>query len=156
MQHVDLRIVEDDLRGPAIRALLRLHFESMIANSPEGSAYVLDVDALRHPTITFWSAWDANGLAGCGALKELDSLHGEVKSMRTAETHLGKQVGTQVLAHIVETARHRGYKRISLETGSTEPFAAAHKLYARFGFEPCEAFGDYRPGPFNQFFTLAL
>ncbi len=151
-----MNIVEDDLAGAEIRALLQVHFGGMLANSPPGSCHFLDFDGLRAPGVTFWSIWDEHELAGCGAVKELDPTHGEVKSMRTAEAHLGKQVGSQMLTHIVDIARQRGYQRLSLETGSTEAFAAAIRLYDRFGFISCEPFGNYVPDPFSRFFTLAL
>ena len=150
------RIVEDDLTGTEIRALLQLHFDAMLANSPPGSCHFLDFDGLRSPEVTFWSVWTDDDLAGCGALKELDSTHGEVKSMRTAEHHLGAGVGAQVLGHIVEVSRSRGYRRLSLETGSGDSFAAAIALYARFGFVEGTPFADYAPDPFSSFFSLEL
>lgn len=150
------RIIEDDLTGPKIRALLELHFAGMLANSPGGSCHFLDFDGLNAPDVTFWSIWDGTDLAGCGALKELDPSHGELKSMRTAEAHLGRRAGAQILTHILGVAFARGYERVSLETGSGEPFAAATRLYTNFAFEPCGPFGDYRPDPFSCFFTLAL
>jgi putative acetyltransferase len=153
---VEMRIVEDDLAGPEIRALLQIHFDGMLANSPPGSCHFLDFDGLRAPGVTFWSIWDDDELAGCGAIKELDPAHGEIKSMRTAEAHLGKHVGSEMLSHIVEIARQRGCQRLSLETGSTEAFAAAINLYERFGFVACEPFGDYKPDPFSRFFTFVL
>ena len=181
---VGMRIVEDDLTGAEIRALLQIHFDGMLANSPPGSCHFLDFDGLRapevpdpacrsertlwrdskrsgdgarqHERVAFWSIWDDDELAGCGAIKEIDPSHGEIKSMRTAEAHLGKHVGTQMLSHIVDVARQRGYQRLSLETGSTEAFAAAIRLYNRFGFIACEPFGDYIPDPFSRFFTLTL
>jgi len=149
-------IVEDDLTGPQIRALLELHFAGMLANSPPGSCHFLDFDGLRSPDVTFWSIWDGDDLAGCGALREIDPQHGEVKSMRTAEAHLGRRVGSRMLAHIVDEARSRGYGRVSLETGSSEAFAAAIRLYEGFGFEPCGPFAGYRADPFSRFFTLEL
>jgi putative acetyltransferase len=150
------RIIEDDLTGPKIRALLEVHFAGMLANSPVGSCHFLDFDGLNTPDVTFWSIWDGTDLAGCGALKELDSTQGELKSMRTAEAQLGRGVGGQMLTHILGVARARGYERVSLETGSGEPFAAATRLYTKFGFVSCEPFGDYRPDPFSCFFTLTL
>lgn len=156
MKTSPLRIVEDDLTGTAIRALLQIHFDGMLANSPPGSCHFLDFDGLRAPEVTFWSAWADDELAGCGALKELDPTHGEVKSMRTAERHLGSGVGSQMLSHIVEASRLRGYRQLSLETGSGESFAAAIALYARFGFSEGPPFADYAPDPFSRFFSLEL
>jgi putative acetyltransferase len=150
------RVVEDDLSGAEIRALLQLHFDGMAANSPPGSCHFLDFEGLRSPDVTFWSVWDGASLAGCGALREIARGHGEVKSMRTAPEHLGRGVGSVMIDHIVAVARARGYERLSLETGSSESFAAAHRLYARVGFEPCGPFGTYTDDPFSRYYTLVL
>lgn len=151
-----LRLVEDDLTGPEVAALLAEHLASMHAVSPACSVHALDLERLRDPAVTFWSAWDGDGLAGCGALKELDPTHGEVKSMRTATTHLRRGVASALLERIIATARERGYERVSLETGHGPDFDAAHGLYARHGFVPCGPFADYTDDPFSRFLTLAL
>jgi putative acetyltransferase len=149
-------IDEDDLTGPDIRALLELHFEGMLANSPEGSCHFLDIDGLRGPDVTFWSIRSHGALAGCGALREIDDGHGELKSMRTSLDHLGRGVGRRLLVHIVDVARDRGYGRVSLETGSTPAFDAARHLYTSFGFDECEPFAGYEANPFSRFYTLDL
>jgi putative acetyltransferase len=151
-----MHIKEDDLTGPQIRALLETHFAGMLANSPEGSCHFLDFDGLNAPDVTFWSVWDGDALAGCGALKELDPEHGEIKSMRTHADHLRKGVGAKMLTHIISEARSRGYRRLSLETGSAEAFIPALRLYEAHGFEFCSPFGDYLEDPFSRFMTLAL
>ena len=117
---------------------------------------MLDLDALRSADITFWSAWDGVDLLGCAALKELDATHGEIKSMHTAARHRGRGVGLGLLRQIVAEARSRGYRRLSLETGSMEAFVPARALYARFGFVVCPPFGDYRLDPNSVFMTLEL
>ena len=147
---------QGDLDGADVRALLELHFGLMRSTSPPDACHVLPVDALRDPAVTFWSARDAATLVGVGALKELSPEHGEVKSMRTAPAALGRGVGRHLLNHIVGEARQRGYRRLSLETGSTEPFAAALHLYASEGFVPCGPFGDYQDTPFTRFLTREL
>src|SRR5690606_23256958 len=81
--HPIVKILVDDLQHPAVRALIREHLDSMYAQSPPESVHALGIDALRGPGITFWCAWDGNELLGCGAMKELDPAHGEIKSMRT-------------------------------------------------------------------------
>jgi putative acetyltransferase len=156
MESAHWRIVEDDLSGHDIRTLLEIHFAGMRANSPVGSCHFLDFEGLKADNVTFWSIWDGHDLAGCGALKQLDDTHGELKSMRTAEAHLGRRVGARMLTHILEDARARSYTRVSLETGSGEPFAAAVRLYTNFGFEPCGPFGDYTDDPFSRYFMLSL
>ena len=151
-----MRIIEDNLTGPEIRALLETHFADMLASSPPGSCHFLDFDGLNASDVTFWSIWDDDSLAGCGALKELSPTHGEIKSMRTHADHLRKGAGARMIEHIIATGRKRGYNRISLETGSTPDFDASHALYLRHGFEYCPPFGDYVVDPFSRYMTLAL
>ena len=128
----------------------------MHLHSPPESVHALDLTALRQPEITFWSAWEGDDLLGCGALKQLSSSHGELKSMRTATTHLRKGVARTMLLHIVSAARAEGLRRISLETGPHAPFFAAQKLYASEGFVECGPFADYALDPYSLFMTKAL
>ena len=151
-----LQIRIDDLNGPEIQSLLGEHLRSMHSMSPPESVHALDLDGLRDPRITFWSAWDGDTLLGCGALKQLDARHGEIKSMRTTQAVRGRGVGRAMLAHIVDAARRRGYARLSLETGSQAAFEPARRLYAGSGFVDCPPFADYRPDPHSVFMTLDL
>ena len=151
-----MHIIEDDLTGLEIRALLETHFAGMLANSPAESCHFLDFDGLNAPDVTFWSIWDGEKLAGCGALKELSNDHGEIKSMRTHGDHLRKGAGTAMLIHIISEGRRRRYQRLSLETGSSEGFLPARTLYEAHGFEYCAPFGDYVEDPFSRFMTLAI
>jgi putative acetyltransferase len=151
-----MRIIEDDLSGPAMRALLEEHFAGMLANSPPGSCHFLDVEGLKGPGVTFWSVWAGDSLAGMGALKRHDMVLGEVKSMRTHRDHLRKGVAAAMLLHIVAEARARGLSQLSLETGSVAAFDPAIALYQRHGFVDCPPFADYRPDPFSRFLTLEL
>lgn len=151
-----MEIIIDDLNGSQIQALLQEHLDSMKQYSPPESIHALDIEALRRPEITFWSAWENGELLGCGALKELDAQHGEIKSMRTPARHRRQGAAKALLNHIIEEARQRGYKRLSLETGSHEAFAPARSLYAVFGFTYCEPFADYSLDPYSVFMTRAL
>ncbi|MFI6043742.1 GNAT family N-acetyltransferase [Nocardia sp. NPDC051321] len=151
-----LRIVVDDLAGPEIAALLTEHLSDMAAHSPAESRHALDLDALRGPEITFWSGWDDGNLAGCAALKELDETHAEIKSMRTAATHKRRGIASILLRHLLAEATARGYRRVSLETGSPDFFIPAQKLYAAHGFEFCEPFGNYVLDPYSHFMTRTL
>ncbi len=153
---MQLTFHEGDLDSADVQALLDLHFKRMRSTSPPEACHVLPADGLRDPVVTFWSARDAGKLVAVGALKALSSEHGEIKSMRTAPEALGRGVGRRLLHHIVAEARQRGYRRLSLETGSTEPFAAALRLYASEGFARCGPFGDYADTPFTRFFTREL
>jgi putative acetyltransferase len=151
-----LHVREDDLTGPEVVALLGQHLDEMHSHTPAESVHALDVDSLRGDDVTFWSAWSDDTLAGCGALKQLDPTHAEIKSMRTADAFRGQGVASTVLVHLLDVARSRGYRRVSLETGSNPPFAAARRLYERHGFTYGEPFADYEPDPWSVFMWLDL
>ncbi|WP_327037118.1 GNAT family N-acetyltransferase [Lysobacter sp. Root559] len=137
-------------------ALLREHLQGMARLSPPESIHALDLDGLRRPGIGFWSAWQDGQLLGCGALKQLDPEHGEIKSMRTAARHLRKGVAAAMLDHLIDEAGRRAYRRLSLETGSMDGFEPARRLYTRFGFDPCGPFADYVDDPNSVFMTKHL
>lgn len=151
-----MEIRTDDLAGAEIRAFLAEHLRSMYELSPPESVHALDLAALRRSDVTFWTAWSYADLLGCGALKELSPLHGEVKSMRTVSTHRRNGVGRAMLQHIIAAARARSYARLSLETGSMPAFDPARRLYESFGFTYCPPFADYIEDPNSVFLTLKL
>lgn len=151
-----LSIRTDDLSGPEVRDLLALHLQGMRETSPPGLSFALDLSGLQQPDVTVWTAWRDGALAGVGALKDLGEGVGEIKSMRTHPDHLRRGVGAAILDHILAEARSRGLRRVSLETGTGQPFEAALALYRTRGFAAGEAFADYAPSPFNQFFHLDL
>lgn len=152
--HLDIR--PDDLTGDEIARFLFEHLANMRSITPEGSVYAHDVERLRAPDVTFWSAWEGAELVGCAALKELDPRSGEIKSMRTAEAWRRRGVGAALVRHIETEASSRGYTCLYLETGATDRFDAARALYAKHGFEPCGAFGDYRDDPHSFFMRKLL
>ena len=151
-----LTIREDDLSTPATQALVALHLAGMHANSPPGHVFALGESGLRAAGVTVWSAWIDGRIAGLCALKALDAATGELKSMRTHPDFLRRGVARALLEHVIGEARRRGYRRLSLETGSGPGFDAALALYRRRGFEDGGAFGDYVKSDFNQFLHLAL
>ena len=153
---MDWRIFEGELDQEDVRALLAQHFAEMRAGSPPEACHVLPVDGLKDPAIRFFTLREGGVLLGCGALKRIAGNHGEVISMRTADTALGRGVGKVMLDHLVATARDEGMTRLSLETGSTEQFVAANRLYEREGFECCGPFGCYADTPFTRFFTREI
>ena len=154
---MDWTIEEGGLDRDDVNELLAQHVAEMNAGSPPSACHVLAADALDDPAIRFFTARDGGGmLLGCGALKRLAADHGEIKSMRTADAALGAGIGGRMLDHLIVTARQAGMARQSLETGSSDMFAAANRLYERDGFERCGPFGDYDPSPFTRFFTKAI
>ncbi len=150
-----MKIIIDDLSGPEIAEFLAEHIRDMKSVSPPESKHALDLDGLRKPDITFWTVWDDAVLVGCGALKVLDAQQGEIKSMRTAVLYKQTGIASLMLEHIINEARCRNYRRLSLETGSMPFFAPARKLYAKFGFEYCAPFADYKSDP-NSVFMMRL
>lgn len=154
LQALQIRI--DDLRGAEIVQLLDQHIQDMRAVSPPESKHALDLEGLRQADITFWTVWDGGVLAGCGALKQLDAGHGEIKSMRTAMGYRKRGIAAQMLRHILVTAQARNYRRLSLETGSMPYFEPARRLYEKSGFVYCSPFASYRQDPNSVFMTLEL
>ena len=151
-----MQIEIDDLSRPAVHALLREHLANMYELSPPEQVFALDLSKLKSPDITFWTAWEHSLLLGCGALKELSPVHGEIKSMRTPATLRGKGAGRAVLERIIATARQRGYQRLSLETGTHPAFGPAEQMYRSAGFVESGPFAGYAENPHSKFFELRL
>jgi len=151
-----MEIRPDDLTSPAVRALLEEHVAEMHRISPPGSVHALDLPALQAPSITFWTAWSGDELMGCGALREIDPAHAEIKSMRTARAHRRQGVAQAMLSHLLAVAEGRGYGRVSLETGSQGEFDPARRLYEKAGFRYGPPFDHYRPDPNSVFMTKVL
>ena len=151
-----IAIRADDLSGAEIRALVALHLAAMHDHSPPDKVHALPVDALRSEGVTFYSAWIGDDLAGMGAIRQLEADHGEVKSMRVAPGFVRRGVGQAMLLHLIAVARERGYRRVSLETGTGDAFAPAIGLYRKHGFVPCPAFAEYVADGFSQCMTRAV
>ena len=151
-----MEIKIDDLSGGEVIGLLEEHLADMYATSPPESVHALDLDGLKSPEITFFSAWKGSQLLGCVAIKELDTQHAELKSMRTTQFARNSGVASQLLQHVLNTASARQYRKISLETGSEDYFKPARNLYEKFGFGYCEPFADYELDLYSQFMSIEL
>lgn len=151
-----IQILQDDLTAPDIVALLEYHLAEMARHSPICSVHAFPVERLRADDVTFWSVRLNGQLAGCGALKQVDPGHGELKSMRTDPAFVRRGLGEAMLLHLMAEATARGYTRLSLETGRPEPFYPAHALYRKHGFSECPPFGDYTEDPFSMCMTRLI
>ncbi len=151
-----MKIKLDNLKSDEIAQFLEAHLDDMRSVSPPDSKHALDIDALRSPGITFWSVYEGQKLVGCGALKEIDSLNGEIKSMRVCDSVRGTGLGSKILTHIIDAAKGRGYVTLKLETGSMRFFEPARKLYLKHGFNYCPPFGTYQPDPNSVFMELQI
>jgi len=149
-------IVTGDLAGPQIARFLDEHIREMLSITHPESKHALDLDGLRRPEVTFWSARDGDTVVGCAAIKRLDVNHAEVKSMRTTSARKRSGIASLLLEHLIAEARRMGFTRLSLETGAADFFLPARRLYEKFGFEYCGPFADYRPDPHSVFLTRAL
>lgn len=161
---LNIQIRTEDPATIDVSALLREHLSDMAATSPPESVHALDIAALQADNIDFYTARAADHhspsgeaqLLGCAALKQLSAEEGELKSMRTAQAHLRKGVAVALLQHIIEQARLKGMRSLSLETGTPDYFRPARQLYARFGFTECPPFADYKPDPFSMCMRYVL
>lgn len=149
-------IILDNLCRDDVRALISSHVTNMHDATPSEFAHALDIDALRSDDIDVWTLWGADALMGCGALYQIDDRHGEIKSMRTHEDYLRQGVAAKLLEHIIRQARLKQYQILSLETGTSQEFEPAVKLYEKYGFQKGRAFGSYSESPYNQFYHLTL
>jgi putative acetyltransferase len=154
MPEVEVSI--DDPRGSDVRRLVERHLEFARSHKPPGDIHALDVAGLLDPAVTFFSCRAGGELLAVGALRRLDPSHAELKSMHTAEAARGRGIGRAMVGHLIATARDRGFRRVSLKTGSQPAFAPARSLYTGAGFTPCAPFGDYRPSRDSTFMTLSL
>jgi putative acetyltransferase len=181
---VTLEISRADLADPHLHTFLAAHLADMAPTAPPESQHALDPDGLSRQGVRVWVARLDGVLVGTGALADLpaesaderdgrddgsgrrgsghdghrapESSHAELKSMRTDPARRGEGIASQMLAHLVEDARSRGVRRISLETGSMEFFAPARRFYAAAGFVECPPFGSYVDDPHSVFMTLEL
>ena len=151
-----MRIQRDDLTGPEIAALLQEHLTDMNAVSPPESKHALDLTALKASDISFWTLWQQQQLAGCVALKQLNTRQAEIKSMRSATAFRGQGIGKLLLHHVMTEAKSRGYQQLYLETGAMDYFAPARSLYPSFGFELCGPFAQYKEDPNSVFMCKQL
>ncbi|GIU53902.1 GNAT family N-acetyltransferase [Shewanella sp. KT0246] len=151
---MDIRV--DDLSGPEIAELLTEHLQDMYATSPAESVHALDLDKLKQPNITFWTIWENDLLAGCGAINWYSVEHVEIKSMRVSNQFRRRGVAATLLGFMLNEVKNSGAQTVNLETGSMDFFAPARRLYARHGFTECGPFADYEADPNSVFMTRSL
>ena len=151
---IDIRIV--DPLDPEIAAIIAFHLSGMTANSPKESVYALGASGLSEDNVTLFGAFENETCLSIGAIKRLNATEGEIKSMRTIKSALGRGLGKSVLQHIIEFAKQNGLESLMLETGTGESFDAAHHIYKQHGFAPSPPFGDYKKSDFNRFYALKL
>jgi putative acetyltransferase len=153
---VALIIAVADPAAPDVLALLAGHLAFAREVTPPGHVHALGTGAWSDPDLTLFGARRDGSLLGVGAIRQLDAAHAELKSMHTRAEARGQGVGRAMLGHLLGVAEARGYRRVSLETGTSDAFAAARSLYLTAGFRPCAPFGQYTVNPHSVCMTLAL
>ena len=148
--------IEGNFSEPEVKKLLISHFIELSSVSPVDRGHVLDIPGLKNPSIKFWSLWENDQLIGCGALKFLDKEHGELKSIRVADSFRRKGNGFKVINHLINEAKELNIKKISLETGTGNFFTPARKLFDKCGFKVCEPFAHYKKDPDACYMSLLL
>ena len=151
-----LNSIEDNFDNPEVNELLVKHFIELRSVSPEGSAHVLDIAGLKDPSIKFWSLWEEDQLMGAGALKFLDTDHGEFKSIRVNDKFRNKKNGIKIINHLINEARKLNIKKLSLETGAGQFFLPARKLFLSCAFKECEPFSHYKDDVNSVYMSLQI
>ena len=151
-----MKSIEGNFNKPEVNKLLISHFIELSSVSPVCRGHVLDIPGLKNPSIKFWSLWENDQLIGCGALKFLDKEHGELKSIRVADSFRRKGNGFKVINHLINEAKELNIKKISLETGTGNFFTPARKLFDKCGFKVCEPFAHYKKDPDACYMSLLL
>ena len=151
-----MKTIEGNFDNPEVNQLLKKHFIELRSVSPEGSTHVLDIEGLQNKSIKFWSIYENDELIGCGALKFLDPKHGELKSIRVADTFRNKGNGKKIIKVLIEKSQQLNIQKISVETGSGEFFLPARKLFKNLGFIECKPFGHYVDDPNSCYMSLKL
>jgi putative acetyltransferase len=151
-----LVIAVDDPRADDVRLVLERHLSFAHEQTPVEYVHALDVESLLDPAITFYSARRDGRVLGVGAIKQLDPSHAELKSMHTIAEERGQGVARALLDHLLSVATKRGATRVSLETGTTDAFEPARRLYRSAGFVACDPFGTYTNSPRNYFMTKVV
>ena len=134
---MDLIIAVADPDAADVRALLNRHLSFAQVQTPPEHVHALPSRAWADPDLTLFGARRDGSLMGVGAIRRLDDTHAELKAMHTR-------------------AEARGYRRVSLETGTMEAFAPARALYRKAGFRACPPFAPYTVNPYSVCMTLVL
>ena len=151
-----MKSIEGNFDNSEVLELLNKHFIELRSVSPDGSAHVLDIEGLKDQNIQFWSLWENNLLMGCGALKFLNEVHGEFKSIRVEDKFRKKNNGIKILKHLIFEAKKLNIKRISIETGTGDFFTPARRLFNKCGFKLCKPFAHYKEDPNSCYMSMLI
>ncbi len=79
-------------------------------------------------------------VAGCIALRKIDNENCELKRLYVKPEYRGKNIGSNLVKHIIKEAKEIGYKHILLDT---LPFLeTAIGMYKKYGFYEIESYNN--------------
>lgn len=146
---------------PEVRALLDELDHYLNALYPPEANYILDVQALMAPEVSFVVARENGRVVGCGACRRMPAeadtgaqAYGEIKRMMVTPAVRGRRVGARLLAALEEQLRADGVGLALLETGVDQHEAL--RLYERAGYRPRPPFGGYPDNGLSAFYGKAL
>ena len=88
----------------------------------------------------FFVACSGSDLAGCVALREMNSESAEIKRLYVRPGLRGQGIAQKLLEAAEAFAKSSGYHAIYLDTASD--MHAAARLYERNGYQSCERYND--------------
>ena len=133
---------------PQVQALIAELDAYLASIYPPEDVYIVDLDGLQLPSVTFLGAWDGDTLVGCGAVRLMAAEaatdgrpYGEIKRMFVSPARRGQRIGEQLLAALERTLHRHGIDRALLESGP--PQVEAIRLYTRCGYAVRGVYGVY-------------
>jgi putative acetyltransferase len=140
MQQVTIQV--DDPASSEARLLIAQLDEYLTILYPAESNYLLSIDDLKQPYVTFLTARLNGKVIGCGAFVNHQGEYAEIKRMFVMPEHRGHKIGLRILQELEKRAQYAGLALIKIETGILQ--TEALKLYERAGYHRCSPFGSYR------------
>jgi len=153
-----LVVVARPLGHPDVAPMLARLDRELLDSTPEGGSNFITIapEHVAEGNGAFYVAYLDDEPVACGAYRRIEGEPGaaEVKRMWADPAHRGNKLGAAVLATIETAARADGFTELRLETG--EHLTAAIGLYTRFGFAPCENWGEYAGVPLSHCMSKSL
>jgi putative acetyltransferase len=123
-----------------VRALIAELEAVLSAEYPAEQRHGLSLDAIFQPHVRFFVASLDGAAVGCGGVALFDDF-AEVKRMYVRPTARGRGIAQAILKRLEAEARRANLAVLCLETGTRQHDAL--RLYRRYGFTDCPAFGAY-------------
>jgi putative acetyltransferase len=155
MSAPEITISVEPLDGPEARRLL-VDLDDYLNSlyRPEENFLDLPAEDVADGRGTFLVAREHGVAVGCGAIRRISPMAGEVKRMFVAPEARGRGVGGCILAALEEWAVSRGMTRLVLEAGDRQ--SEAIRLYERAGFVAIPCFGEYADAVLSRCFEKVI